>query len=269
MKTIAVSFFLIASAALAAAQTSAPAAPPATPALDDVLAHYVQALGGKAALEKCTSTIEKGTFEVPDFGASGPVELYAKTGDKHFMTIEIAGYGTVRQGYDGAAGWNDDPQGGLRDLAGDELDNARRGAAWNAPLRLKDLYPGLAVKGSDKVNGHDAWVLEATINDMKNRMYFDTATNLLVRSDQEVKTPDGKGTAVIYLQDYKAVDGVQEPFTITYSSPQINWNMKLAEVKHNDPIDDAKFAKPAAETPAPKPAETPAPAPATGTPPSK
>ena len=270
MKTIAASFLLIASAAFAAAQTSTPAAPPATPALDDVLAHYVQALGGKAAIEKLTTTTEKGVFEVPDFGASGPVEVCAKTGDKTVMSIEIAGYGTVRRGYDGTAGWSDEPQGGLRDLAGDELAEARRGASWNAPLRLKDMYPGLAVKGGDKVNGHDAWVLEATINDMKHRMYFDAGTGLLVRSDQEVKTPDGKGTAVMYFEDYKPVDGVQEAFTLTYSSPQINWNMKLAEVKHNDPIDDAKFAKPAAETPKPveaapkaadapaKPADTPA-----------
>jgi hypothetical protein len=263
MKPIAVSFLLIASATFAVAQTSTPAASPATPALDEVLAHYVQALGGKAALEKLTSTTDKGTFEVPDFGASGPCEVYAKTGDKTLTSIEISGYGTVRRGYDGAAGWSDDPQGGLRDLAGDELADMRRSAAWNSPLRLKDLYPGIAVKGADKLNGRDAWVLEATIADMKHRLYFDADTGLLVRGDQEVKTPDGKGTGVMYFADYKPVDGVQEAFTLTYSSPQLSWNMKLAEVKHNEPIDDAKFAKPAGDTPkpaeaAPKAADTPA-----------
>jgi hypothetical protein len=263
MKTIAVSFLLIASAAFAAAQTTTPAAPPVTPALDDVLGHYVEALGGRAAIEKLTTTTETGTFEIPDFGASGPIVVVSKTGDKTLTTIEIGGFGTVRRGFDGAAGWADDPQGGLRDLTGDELADIRRGATWNLALRLKDVYPGLAVKGSDKVNGHDAWVLEATINDLKHRLYFDAGTALLVRIDEEIKTPDGKGTAVTYFADYKPVDGVQEPFTITESSPQLNFNMKLAEVKHNDPIDDAKFAKPAGDTPkpaeaAPKPADTPA-----------
>jgi len=263
MKPIAVFTLLMASAAFAAAQESAPAAPPATPAVDDVLARFVQAVGGRAALEKLTTTTQKGTFEVPDFGASGPCEVDAKSGDKTLTTIEISGYGTVRRGYDGSAGWSDDPQGGLRDLAGDELADMRRSAAWNSPLRMKDLYPGLAVKGSDKVKGRDAWVLEGAINDMKHRLYFDAGTGLLVRADQEVKTPDGKGTAVTYLEDYKPVDGVQEAFTITFSSPQLNWNMKLAEIKHNDPIDDAKFAKPAGDASkpaeaAPKPADTPA-----------
>ncbi len=172
MKTIAASFLLIASAAFAAAQTATPAAPPASPALDDVLGHYVEALGGRAAIEKCTSTSEKGTFEVPDFGASGPFEVYSKTGDKSLMSIEISGFGTVRRGYDGTAGWSDDPQGGMRDLAGDELADIRRGSTYNLPLHMKDTYPGLAVKGADKVNGKDAWVLEATINEMKHRLVF-------------------------------------------------------------------------------------------------
>ena len=256
MKTIAASFLLLASAALAAAQT--PAAPPATPALDDVLAHYVQALGGKDAIEKCTSTTEKGTFEVPDFGASGPFETYSKTGNKSLLSIEIGGFGTVRHGFDGTAGWSDDPQGGLRDLAGDELADARRGSVYNAPLHLKEIYPSLAVKGSDKVNGHDAWVLEATVNEMKHLLYFDAGTGLLVRNDDEVKTPDGtKGTQTMYFQDYKPVDGVQEAFTVTFSSPQINWNMKKSDVKHNESIDDAKFAKPGGDAPAVKPADAP------------
>ena len=267
MKNIAVSVLLIAFAAFAAAQTNTPATPVQTPAaapsaptpsVDDVLSHYVEALGGKAALDKLTSASEKGTFELPDFGSSGEVELFAKTGDKQLTTIELAGFGTVKRGYDGTTGWADDPQAGLRDLTGDELADMRRSAAWNAPLRLKVLYPGLAVTGSEKVKGHDAWVLGTTIDDLKYKMYFDAGTGLLVRHDQETKTPDGKGTVVMYFDDYKPVDGVPEPFTLSYTSPQLNWTMKLAEVKHNDPIDDAKFAKPAGDTPAPKPAETPA-----------
>jgi zinc protease len=268
MKNIAVSALMIAFAAFAAAQANTPATPVQTPAgapsaptpsVDEVLSHQVQALGGKAALDKLTSTSEKGTFELPDFGSSGQVELFAKTGDKQLTNIELEGFGTVKRGYDGTAGWADDPQGGLRDLTGDELADMRRSSAWNAALRMKALYPGLAVTGSDKVKGHDAWVLETTIDDLKYKLYFDEVTGLLVRHDQETKTPDGtRSTVVIYFDDYKPVDGVPEPFTLSYTSPQLNWTMKLAEVKHNDPIDDAKFAKPAGDAPAPKPAETPA-----------
>ena len=271
---IARPFVLVAAAALCVAQTPPAAAPPAadtaaTPSVDDVLNHYIQALGGRDAIAKFTSTTEKGTFEVPDFGVSGPMEIYNKTGDKTFMTIDIAGFGTVRRGYDGTTGWADDPQAGLRDLAGDELADMKRNAVYNSELRMKDVYPGLTVKGSDKVNGHDAWILETSIDELKHRFYFDSASWLLVRTDEEVKVQDGKGTAVMYLADYKTVDGVQVPCTMTMTSPQMNFNMKISDVKHNDPIDDAKFVKPSGEETKPaeaaKPAE-PAAKPAEATP---
>ena len=260
---IARSFVFIAAAALCVAQTTPPAAPPAAekaaaPSVDDVLNHYIQALGGRDAIAKFTSTTEKGTFEVPDFGVSGPMEIYSRTGNKTFMTIDIAGFGTVRRGFDGTMGWADDPQGGLRDLTGDELADMKRQAVYNGELQMKDVYPGLTVKGSDKVNGHDAWVLETTIDDLKHSFYFDSTSWLLVRSDEEVKIQDGKGTAVMYMADYSPVDGVQIPHTMTMNSPQMNFNMKIAEVKHNEAIEDAKFAKPSGEETKPAEAAKPA-----------
>src|SRR5258707_15749863 len=45
---------------------------------DEVLAGYVTALGGRSALEKITSRIAKGSFEVSGIAMSGPVETYAK-----------------------------------------------------------------------------------------------------------------------------------------------------------------------------------------------
>lgn len=38
------------------------------PTVDQVLDKYVQAIGGKAAIEKQTSRVAKGTFELPAFG---------------------------------------------------------------------------------------------------------------------------------------------------------------------------------------------------------
>src|SRR5262245_28054872 len=45
---------------------------------DEVLAKYVTALGGRAALEKINSRLAKGSFEVMGIALSGPVEMYAK-----------------------------------------------------------------------------------------------------------------------------------------------------------------------------------------------
>src|SRR6266851_3595985 len=47
---------------------------PALPTADQILDKYVQAIGGKAAVEKQTSRVAKGSFEIPAVGASGTAE---------------------------------------------------------------------------------------------------------------------------------------------------------------------------------------------------
>ena len=62
----------------------------------------------------------------------------------------------------------------------------------------------------------------------------------------------------VSASDYKPVDGVQVPFTMTMNSPQMNFNMKISDVKHNEAIDDAKFVKPSGEETKPAEAAKPA-----------
>ncbi|MBI3669326.1 MAG: hypothetical protein HY237_06065 [Acidobacteria bacterium] len=62
---------LLASVAAAGAPGQAPQTPaakavPALPTVDQILDKYVQALGGKTAIEKLSSRVSKGTFEIPD-----------------------------------------------------------------------------------------------------------------------------------------------------------------------------------------------------------
>src|SRR5262245_37566844 len=92
---------------------SKPAA--ATPSVDEILDKYVKAIGGKEAIEKVNSRVEKGTFELPAFGASGSIEVYAKAPNKTAMTIDIGGFGKVENVFDGTKGWASDPQSGLRE----------------------------------------------------------------------------------------------------------------------------------------------------------
>jgi hypothetical protein len=42
------------------------------------------------------------------------------------------------------------------------------------------------------------------------------------------------------------VDGVKVPFTIEQNNPNFGFILRLKEIRHNVPMDDAKFEKPAA-----------------------
>ncbi|HLF85311.1 MAG TPA: hypothetical protein VI837_14145 [Blastocatellia bacterium] len=220
----------------------------ALPTVDQVLDTYVQALGGKSAIEKLTSTVTTGTFELPAMGMSGPLEVYAKAPNKNAVIIDISGFGMVKSGFNGAIGWSQDPQTGLRELTGAELAFTKRDAEFYREIKLKQLFTKMTLTGKAKVGEKDVYVIEATPAEGKpEKMYFDTQTGLLLRIDTDRESPEGAAHVETYFEDYKETAGVKTPFTIKIVRPEISFTLKTTEVKVNVPIDDAKFNKPAAQ----------------------
>jgi outer membrane lipoprotein-sorting protein len=218
------------------------------PTVDQIIDKYVQAVGGKAAVEKQNSRVGKGTLELPSFGASGSLELYAKAPNKTLSVINIEGFGLVQQGFSGTVGWSSDPQSGLRELSGSELAAAKLDAEFYRDIKLKELYPKMELKGKEKIASGDAYVIIATpASGSPDTMYFDAQSGLLVRQDGKRESPQGILNVQVLFEDYKDVDGVKMPFTIKQNSDAVSFIIKLNEVKHNVAIDDAKFNKPAGQ----------------------
>lgn len=229
--------------------TKAPAAgkADAMPTVDQILDKYVQALGGKAAIEKLTSTVAKGTFDLPAMGMSGPMETYAKAPNKNTSIINLEGFGMIQSAFDGTIGWSKDPQSGLRELTGAELADTKRDADFYRDIRLKQLFPKMSVMGKEKVSERDAYVIEATPAGGKpEKMFFDTQTGLLVRLDNDRDSPQGAAHIETYFEDYRDAGGVKVPFLVKIVRPDFSFTIKITEVKQNVPVDDAKFNKPAA-----------------------
>jgi len=226
------------------AQAPATPTPAPTPTVDQILDKYVSALGGAAALEKVNSRVSKGVFEVPDQGAVGTIEIYAKAPNSTLTLIEIQGFGSIRNGWDGTTGWTDNPQAGLNDYTPDQVANAKLNSFYLA-LKFRELYAKLAVKGADKIANRDVWVVEASPASGSPRLFsFDAESGLLVHSVLERATPSGPAKIETYVSDFKEVDGLKIPFTIRQVTPQFTSVITLSEVKHNVPIDDSQFKKP-------------------------
>ena len=235
---------LLAGLAAAVAQTTPQAA---LPSVDQVLDKYVKAIGGKAALEKLTSRVSKGTFEMDQLPGPAAEEIYAKAPNKQYLVTDLPGFGQASRGFNGAVGWEDNPQNGMRDITGTELAAMKRDADFYAAIKLRELYPKMTVKGKESFNGHDAYLVEATPPDgAAETMYFDADSGLLARTEREAEGPNGKVTLDITFDDYREVDGIKLPFAMHFSLGEFAFVIKLSEVKHNVPIDDAKFDKPAA-----------------------
>jgi hypothetical protein len=104
------------------------------------------------------------------------------------------------------------------------------------------------VKGKEKVGDKDVNVLTLTpAEGAPETWYFDATSGLLAKMDLERDSPQGKMAVEVFQEDYKDVDGIKIPHTIRQITSAFTIIIKLQEVKHNVPIDDTKFNKPAAQ----------------------
>lgn len=136
----------------------------------------------------------------------------------------------------------------MRDLGGSQLAALKRDADLRGDLRLRELYPDMAVAGREKVGDRDAYVIVSRVSDKKlERLYFDARTGLLLRIAATTETPLARLPEETVFEDYREVDGVKIPFVVraSYVDPFIGWTRKFTEIKHNVPVEDSKFGKPA------------------------
>ncbi len=225
-----------------AAQT---AAPPAMPTVDQILDKYIQAIGGKDAVQKITSRVSKGTFELEQMPGDATTEIYQKAPNKIFSDTESASFGAYKRGFNGTVGWQDNPQAGLGEITGAQLADMKRGADFYRDVKLKELYPKRTLKGKEPVNGKDAYVVELTPTEGSGETWsFDADSGLAVRVQSQMEGPNGLVDVDTSLGDYREVDGVKYPYLIHQSFGELAFTIKFTDVQQNVAIDDAKFDKP-------------------------
>ncbi len=218
--------------------------------VDAILTRYVTALGGKPALEKITSHSFKGKLQVSGVADSSDWEFCSKAPNRQWSHTEIPGVGEITDGFDGTVAWSKSAFGGLRVKSGDELAKVKRDSDFYRDLKLKTLYPGLALKGTDKVDEEPAQILEAKPTPASvERFWFSTRSGLLVKQESEFQGPDGKVKIMMRLTDYRPVETIQYPHLFKCSleagGQTFDFSIKFNEMRHNVPIEDARFAKPA------------------------
>jgi len=217
----------------------------ADPTVDQILDKYVQAIGGRQAVEKITSRVTKGTFEVTTMGMKGDLEIYVKAPNKILTIQNLSGVGEIRDGYDGKIAWSQNPMMGLREKSGPELAAVVRESDIHSSIKIRQIYSKLELKGKEKVGDRETYLVLATpAEGAPVKVYYDAQTGLIARTDVELETPQGKFQIQTTLDDYREVDGVKMPFTRRQESSMGSAVIKWTEVKHNVAIDDTMFNKP-------------------------
>jgi hypothetical protein len=205
------------------------------PTLEEVLERYVEAVGGREAIERLTTRVITGR-EVTDLPSRQPpvyesdgFEIYAKVPGK-YLYVQQSARGTHRDGCDGRVCWR---------LAGGELQlDAHydpRFACFVDPqnaLRMRDYFPEMRMRGVATLEDRLMYVVDID-DDVSHALYFDAETGLLVRLGYNRE-----------LDDYREVDGVLVPFSMAISRKGGSSTYIVETIEHNVPIDDVELAAP-------------------------
>ena len=81
--------------------------PPDAPNPEQILAKYVEAIGGASAIEKLSSRVEKGNIDIS--GRQFPVELFSKLPGRRVLIIHLPSGDNITAWDDGNSGWISTP----------------------------------------------------------------------------------------------------------------------------------------------------------------
>jgi hypothetical protein len=230
----------------AAAHAAGPAAPPALPAVDAVLEKYAAAVGGKEAMAKIRNRELTGSFTGGD-GEPHPIEITQTAAGQYRSSVKVK-EGAFTIAFNGTSGttggptWNNPMQ-------PDEVERIRARALLFPAADLKGRFPALAVRGSEKVDGRDAWLVTGRTDDGRRMSFwFDAENGLLLRTLQRQHTALGDIPEQADYSDYREIDGVKVPFTIRHTAPDRGDTVAAAEIRQNVDVPDSRFTAPAPES---------------------
>lgn len=223
----------------------------ALPAAKDIVAKYLTAIGGEAAVKKITTSTmtAKGTRAGAN-GPSMPVEIYRSGGNVLVRTTPPEGP-AMAQMYGAEGGWMVGRQGSRTLSATDAAQGLAASRAYD-PV-IPPLPDNARVFGKATIDGHEAWTVGASLPDQsRERIWFDANTGLVLRRLVTITSPVGQLPTQTDYDDYRDVAGVKVPFTVTVSSAGGSVTRKYTSIDLGAPVDAKLFAAPP-PTPPPAP----------------
>ncbi|MGE5479452.1 MAG: M16 family metallopeptidase [Chloroflexota bacterium] len=207
--------------------------------VEELLAKYAQAIGGKQNIDAVSTIVEKSTVKMSMQGQefSGKAETVHAQGKYHYL-LELPVF-TMQQWVNGSEAWAaQGPE--VAKLEGDELETMKQEAIMFRPIKLAELGYKCEVKG--KKDG--LVVLKAVSPNGKEEVhYFDAASFLLTRTEATEQGPNGPITTTYEYGKYMPVGSVKMPTEQKVSNPFFTINSE-STYEINAPVDDSQF-KPA------------------------
>ncbi len=210
------------------------------PTLDQILDRYIEVMGGWEAYQALETRIAKGKI-VTDLPWRKPpyevvqFEAYSKVPGKSLISYKTPG-GIFMEGSDGKIAWKQTDF-GIEMKEPDETDKLWFILDPRNVVRVKEHFPGLAVRDKRTLNGRNVYgVLPEGLKPEHYGLFFDVETGML----------DFIGY-YWELQDYREIDDIKIPFRVVASRKGGSTTYIFDEIVDNTPIEDLRFSVPGPE----------------------
>jgi photosynthetic reaction center cytochrome c subunit len=209
---------------------------------DAVIAKYVAALGGQAALAAAKTRVLEGAQTTRDLQTQ-PIKVQEKVTGEYRIDVATAPNPTARA-TSAAGAWATGFGPNARDLEGVQAAQVSRPSDFGLGLNANTVYSSWDVRRYETIDGKRSVVIDGKRGPIVTEsLYFDLESGLLLRRVVLTKTAYGNLAEQVDYSDYKEAGGIKIPFTVRHAT----WNQvtteKFVDGKVNAQIDDTIFAK--------------------------
>jgi len=215
---------------------------------DEVIAKYIDAIGGKAQIGQISSLYMEGTMDV--MGGQGSIKTTLLTDKGYKQEIDVMGT-IITICYNTTEGWQINPMGGS---ATAEVMPAAQYNAGKSQMKVAGTFldytaNGYTVElvGQEAVGDVNANKIKITAPDNTTTFcYFDPATGYLIKTSQQGEMMGQMMEVTVLMSNYqKTEQGFAVPYLVeTNYGGQIALVASFTKVEVNKPIDEAVFVKP-------------------------
>lgn len=194
-----------------------------------VVDKYINAIGGKANLAKITSYTTNASMSMQ--GQNIDFKIVKAQGGKELTTVTAMGQVVQKQVFDGKTGYS--MQMGQRvDITPEEIAEKQKNTELFEELgfaKSADYKLG----GIEKIGGEDSYAIKGG----DTTYYYSVATGLKTGETKKVKAKGQEMTIPTTFSNYKDVNGVKMPYTISVSQMGMDMTMKVKSYEINKATD--------------------------------
>ncbi|HJU72950.1 MAG TPA: hypothetical protein VJ717_04325 [Gemmatimonadaceae bacterium] len=207
----------------------------ALPAAKDLIAKYVEAVGGVEAFKKYKSVRVKAALDIPAQGMSGTLTILSRLPNETMMKIEIPGIGEMKQGSNGEVAWFSNPMQGSRVITGKEAEAMTEGPDPLNYLRLSSNIASSETVEKATFDGKECYKVKHTYKSGRTSFdCFSPTDGLIIATVAKQSTPMGDVEQTTILSAYKDFNGMKRPTTMVIEAQGFQQVLTISEVTFDD-----------------------------------